>query len=92
MLDITYETFASNTEKLELLIQDFDSNQKEIKNILENIPKYWVSPESEEYYNRYRRVKDNPAGLKELVFEVSTRMRELYDSLKVVVDAKLRGG
>ena len=90
MLDIIYETFASNAEKLEVYLKDFEANRKGIKKILETIPTYWVSTEAEEYYNRYRNVKDEPEELKTLAKEIATRMRELCDTLGALVDTKLR--
>ena len=55
MLDVKYDTFAENTEKLEKYLKDYDVSVREIKKIIDDIPVYWVSKESESYYNRFKK-------------------------------------
>ena len=92
MLDVMYDTFAENTEKLEKYLKDYDASVREIKKIIDDIPVYWVSKESESYYNRFKKVKNDKKALKELAAELSVRMRELSDAFKVVVDVRVKEG
>ncbi|MBO5610316.1 MAG: hypothetical protein K5865_04140 [Eubacterium sp.] len=89
MLHVAYDAFSEKTCKLGEYLKDFDSNEKEIKKIIDDIPLYWVSPESEAFYKRFKKEKKNKDSVKELAVEMYSRMKELCDAFDKVVDARL---
>ena len=90
MLHVAYDAFSEKTCKLGEYLKDFDSNEKEIKKIIDDIPLYWVSPESEAFYKRFKKEKKNKDSVKELAVEMYSRMKELCDAFDKVVDARER--